>query len=42
MEKVLIENRSVSASPAVIAGALVDGTPNKSYTIVAGAINNIH
>ena len=28
MEKVQIENRSVSASPAVIAGALVNGRPN--------------
>jgi len=28
MEKVLVENRSVSASPAVIAGALVNGRPN--------------
>ncbi len=28
MEKVKIENRSVSAAPAVIAGALVDGKPN--------------
>lgn len=28
MEKVKIENRSISASPAVIAGALVNGKPN--------------